>query len=148
LISEGRITHYVAIKEDITANKLADGELRKCRAVFESSDDSIIVGSLDDTITSWNRGAERIFGYTAAETIGHKVGMLIPPNRANEETEILQRIARGERVEHFNTVRQHMDGRLIDMSITISPFVDEAGAVIGAARIARDMTARPNPQAL
>jgi PAS domain S-box-containing protein len=93
-------------------------------------------------ITSWNRGAQRIFGYTAEETIGKPVTLLIPTDRQNEEPAILNRIRRGERVEHYDTIRQRKDGTLIDISLTISPLRDRDGKIIGASKIARDITER------
>jgi PAS domain S-box-containing protein len=139
---EGRITHYVAVKDDITAKKLADVELRNFKAIIDSSNDAIIAKTLDGIITSWNPAAERIFGYSAAEAVGQELHFLIPSERATEEADILRLIACGERVEHFETVRRHKDGRLIDISATISPIVDANGKVIGASKIARDITAQ------
>ena len=97
---------------------------------------------LDGVITSWNQGAERIFGYQPDETIGKQITILIPAERADEEPSILERIRRGERIEHFETVRRRKDGSLVDISLTISPIVDERGAIIGASKIARDITQR------
>jgi PAS domain S-box-containing protein len=123
-------------------NKAAQAELQKFKAIVESSDDAIIGKTLDGIITSWNRGAEKIFGYSADEAIGHPMQMLIPPEHLNEEPEILAQISRGESVEHFETVRRCKDGRLIDVSVTISPIRDADGNVIGASKIARDITER------
>jgi PAS domain S-box-containing protein len=109
-------------------------------AIVESSDDAIIGKDLDGIITSWNQGAERIFGYTASEAIGHSIVMLIPAERQNEEPRILERIRRGERIEHYETVRQRKDGTKIDISLTVSPIVNASGTVIGASKIARDIT--------
>ena len=111
-------------------------------AIVESSEDAIISKSLEGVILSWNSGAQRIFGYTAAEAVGRPVNMLIPEDRRNEEPQILARIRMGERVDHFETTRQHKDGRLIDISLTISPIRDEWGRIIGASKIARDITER------
>jgi PAS domain S-box-containing protein len=111
-------------------------------AVVDSSDDAIISKSLDGTITSWNRGAEIIFGYTALEAVGQPMLMLIPPGRVEEESDILARIRRGESVDHFETVRVRKDGRTIDISTTISPIKDSNGAIVGASTIARDITGR------
>ncbi|MFZ0279038.1 MAG: PAS domain S-box protein [Candidatus Sulfotelmatobacter sp.] len=111
-------------------------------AVVDSSDDAIISKSLDGMITSWNRGAEMVFGYPASEAVGQPMLMLIPPERADEESDILARIRRGESVEHFETVRVRKDGRKIDVSATISPVRDSSGAIVGASKIARDITAR------
>jgi PAS domain S-box-containing protein len=114
--------------------------LRQFKAIVDSTDDAVIGKTLNGIITSWNSGAEKIFGYTAEEAIGNPMGMLIPPERANEEPDILARIARCERVTHFETLRRRKDGRLINISATISPIVDDGGNVIGASKIARDIT--------
>ena len=109
-------------------------------AIIESSDDAIISKNLDGTITSWNRAAERIFGYTEAEMLGQPILRIIPPERHHEEEEIISRLRRGERIEHFETMRQAKDGRLIDISITVSPIRDAEGRIVGASKIARDIT--------
>lgn len=109
-------------------------------AIVASSDDAIISKTLDGIITSWNRGAERLFGYTAAEAIGRSVLLIIPDDRKSEEEMILSRLRRGERTDHFETVRVTKDGRLLDISLTISPICDEAGQLIGASKVARDIT--------
>lgn len=119
---------------------LAKLELRHFKAIVDSSDDAIISKTTEGIITSWNPGAERIFGYSAAEVIGRPLKILIPADRAAEEPKILARIASGERVEHFETVRRRKDGRLINISATISPIRDHAGQVVGASKIARDIT--------
>jgi PAS domain S-box-containing protein len=111
-------------------------------AIVESSDDAIVSKNLQGVIQSWNGGAERLFGYTAEEAIGRHVSLVIPADRMDEETQILARICANERVEHFETVRKRKDGRLIDVSLTISPIRDEAGHVIGASKIARDIGER------
>jgi PAS domain S-box-containing protein len=109
-------------------------------ALIESADDAIVSKTLDSAITSWNKGAERIFGYTADEVIGKSIVILIPPDRHNEEPLILERIKAGERVEHFETVRLTKDGRLIDVSLTISPIRGPSGEIVGVSKIARDIT--------
>jgi PAS domain S-box-containing protein len=111
-------------------------------AIIESSDDAIISKSLEGAIQTWNVGAERTFGYTSAEAIGKHVTMLLPPERIGEETEILDRIRRGERIEHFETVRVRKDGVRIDVSLTVSPVKNSLGEIIGVSKIARDITAR------
>jgi PAS domain S-box-containing protein len=111
-------------------------------AIVESSDDAIISKSLDGIIQTWNRGAERVFGYTADEVIGQPVTILMPPERVDEEPGILARIRRGERIEHYETVRRRKDGSLIDISLTVSPMRDRNGRVTGASKIARDITER------
>jgi PAS domain S-box-containing protein len=116
-------------------------------AIVESSDDAIISKDLDGIITSWNPSAERIFGYTAAEAIGRSVTMLIPPDRRDEEPRILERLKRGERVDHFETVRVRKDGTLLDISVTISPVKDSDGRVVGASKVAREVGERKRAEA-
>jgi PAS domain S-box-containing protein len=111
-------------------------------AIVESSDDAIISKDLNGIITSWNKGAEKLFGYAAAEAIGKPVTILIPPGRLNEEPYILEHLRRGERVDHYETVRRRKDGSEIDISLTVSPVGDKSGKVIGASKIARDISSR------
>ena len=118
----------------------ANAKLRASAAIIDSSEDAIIGKSLDGIIQSWNTGAEKVFGYLSGEAIGNPVTMLIPPDRAAEEAEIVTRVVRGERVSHFETIRRRKDGRLINVSVSISPILDEAGKVTGASKIARDIT--------
>ena len=120
--------------QELAAQRLA--------AIVESSDDAILSTDLNGIITSWNKGAERLFGYTEEETLGKPVTMLMPPERQNEEPAILARIRRGERVDHYETVRQRKDGSLIDISLTVSPIKDTNGQVVGASKIARDVSER------
>ncbi len=111
-------------------------------ALVESSDDAIVSKSLQGIITSWNHGAERLFGYTAAEVVGQSIKILIPPDRLHEEDIVLEQIGRGERVPPFDTVRWRKDGTLIDVSVTVSPIRDSSGAIVGASKIARDISDR------
>jgi PAS domain S-box-containing protein len=111
-------------------------------AIVDSSDDAIVSKNLDGFITSWNKGAERVFGYTAREAVGQHITLIIPPERRDEETMILDQLRRGERIDHFETVRVRKDGAKVDISLTISPLRDAAGRVIGASKVARDVTAR------
>ena len=121
----------------------AAGEIaQRLAAIVESSDDAILAKDLNGTIISWNSGAERLFGYTADEAMGNSVTMLIPPDRADEEPTILARIRAGERIDHYETIRQRKDGSLIDISLSVSPIRGPDGEVIGASKIARDITAR------
>ena len=120
--------------QELAAERLA--------AIVESSDDAILSKDLNGIITSWNKGAERLFGYTEEETLGKPVTILMPPERQNEEPVILARIRRGERVDHYETVRQRKDGSLIDISLTVSPLKDANGQVVGASKIARDISER------
>jgi PAS domain S-box-containing protein len=111
-------------------------------AVVDSSDDVVISKTLDGIITSWNPAAERLFGWTAAEAIGRSITLIIPEERRTEEDEVLGRIRCGERVDHFETVRITKDGRLVDVSITVSPVKDGARRIVGASKIARDISER------
>jgi PAS domain S-box-containing protein len=120
--------------------QLRDAAQARLAAIVESSDDAIVSKTLEGIITSWNKGAERLFGYTAAEAIGRPIHMLVPADRAEEEPSILARLRRGERVDHFETVRVRKDGTHIDVSVTISPIRDHTGTVVGASKIARDVT--------
>jgi PAS domain S-box-containing protein len=111
-------------------------------AIVDSSDDAIVSKTLDGVITSWNKSAERMFGYTHEEAVGHHITLIIPEDRRDEEAEIIERLKRGERVDHFETLRLRKDGTLIDLSLTISPVKDAAGRVVGASKVARDITER------
>jgi PAS domain S-box-containing protein len=111
-------------------------------AIVESSDDAIISNTLDGIITSWNPAAQRLFGYCPEEVIGRPISILAPPDRENEMPANLQRIRRGEKVDRYETVRRRKDGSLVDISLTVSPIRDEAGRIVGASKIARDITAR------
>jgi PAS domain S-box-containing protein len=115
---------------------------RRGAAIVESSDDAIVSKDLNGVIQSWNNGAQRIFGYTATEVIGKPITIIIPPDRRDEEPVILGRIRRGERIEHFETVRVRKDGSPVDISLSVSPVLDEQGKIIGASKIARDITDR------
>jgi PAS domain S-box-containing protein len=127
---------------DITERKRVEGIRDRLAAIVESSDDAIISKTLDGRITAWNRGAEKVFGYSAAEIVGKLILVLLPPERIDEESDILARIRRGESVEHFETVRIRKDGTRIDVSVTISPIRDSNGAIVGASKVARDITQR------
>lgn len=127
---------------DITDRKLAELELGKLAAIVESSTDAIISKDMHSYITSWNRAAEAMFGYTAEEAIGRSITMLIPEERLGEEARILERIGRMEKIQHYETVRRRKDGSLVDVSLSISPIVDAQGNLKGASKIARDVTER------
>ena len=127
---------------DITERKAVEMQSKRLAAIVESSDDAIIGKDPEGIITSWNKGAERIFGYTASEIIGTTLRRLIPAGRQDEETQILEKIKRGESVQHFETLRQTKDGRLIAVSVTASPIKDAAGKIIGVSKVTRDITAR------
>jgi PAS domain S-box-containing protein len=141
----GAVNALVDITERHAAEKqIRESEMRYRRiaAIVESSDDAILAKNLDGIITSWNSGAERLFGYTTDEVIGKPVTMLIPVDRHDEEPAILARIRSGERVDHYETIRQRKDGSLVDISLTISPVRDPDGKIIGASKIARDIGER------
>jgi carbon storage regulator CsrA len=125
---------------DITERKRTEEERSRLAAIVETSEDAIVVKSLDGTILNWNAAAERIFGYSAQEMIGRHISVLAPPDRPCEIPAILERIKRGERVEHFETVRIRKDGRRVDLSVTVSPLRDATGTVVGASAIKRDIT--------
>jgi PAS domain S-box-containing protein len=127
---------------DVTAREQAEAKRLQLAAIAESSNDAIIGKSLDGIITSWNAAAERIFGYRAEEIVGQSILRLVPADRHEEEHEILQRLRRGERVDHLETVRRTKDGRLLDVPVTSSPLRDERGTIIGASKITRDITVR------
>jgi PAS domain S-box-containing protein len=116
-------------------------------AIVESSDDAIVGKTLAGVITSWNHGAERIFGYTALEAVGRDITLIIPVERHHEEREVLARLRRGERIDHFETVRQTKDGRRLDISLTVSPIRNSAGQIIGASKVARDITEKKRAEA-
>jgi PAS domain S-box-containing protein len=140
--SDGNIVGAVNCFQDVTARRLAEDAALRLAAIVESSDDAIVGKDLDGIITSWNTGAERIFGYMAEEIIGKPISFLIPPDYQKEEEAIIERIRRGQRVEHFETVRQRKHGSLIDLSMTISPVKNSRGKIIGASKIASDITER------
>jgi PAS domain S-box-containing protein len=140
--ADGALTGAVNMLVDISSLRLAEADARRLASIIEDSDDAIVSKNLDGIITSWNKGAERLFGYTPDEVIGQPVTMLMPPDRVDEEPGILSRIRRGERVEHYDTVRRRKDGSLIDISLTVSPVKDANGRIIGASKIARDISDR------
>lgn len=119
-----------------------DEAAARLAAIIESSDDAIVSKTLEGVITSWNQAAERIFGYTAAEAVGQHIMLIIPEERRSEETEVLARLVRGERIEHFETKRRAKDGRTVEISLTVSPVRDSTGRIIGASKIARDISDR------
>ncbi len=127
---------------DVSIRKEVEAANARLSAIVQSSEDAILSKDLDGIIRSWNQGAEKIFGYTSDETVGKPVTILIPADRANEEPAILERIRRGDRIDHYETVRRRKDGSLIEISLTVSPIIDEHGTIIGASKIARDITQR------
>src|SRR5215211_3452047 len=111
-------------------------------AIIKSSDDAIVSKDLNGIILSWNPAAERIFGYTAAEAVGNSIHIIIPDDRRAEELEVLAKVSSGEGVDHYETIRRRKDGTLIDISLTVSPVRDSAGKIVGASKVARDITER------
>ena len=135
------------VNRDITERRQIEAALREneerlrwLASIVDFSDDAIVSKNLDGVVTSWNRGAERVFGYAAEEAIGQPITIVIPKDRQDEERTILTRIRRGERIEHFETVRQRKDGSLIVVSLTVSPVRSTGGAIVGASKIARDVS--------
>jgi PAS domain S-box-containing protein len=127
---------------ELTDRAFVERAKERLAAIVESSDDAIIAKDLNGVITEWNRGAERLFGYPAEEAIGRSIAMLIPEDRYNEEPEILARLRRGERIDHYETIRRRKDGSLIEISLSVSPIKNRAGRIDGASKIARDITAK------
>jgi PAS domain S-box-containing protein len=134
--------YWLRVQEDITERKQAEVAQSYLAAIVESSNDAIIGKTLQGIITSWNKCAEKLYGYTASEMIGKPLNILIPPDRQEEEEVILEKLRRGERIEHFETVRLSKDGIPVDVSITVSPIKDSGGRIVGASKIARDTSER------
>jgi PAS domain S-box-containing protein len=140
--AEGRLSGVSSIARDITERRLAEDRTALLASIVDSSDDAITAKTPEGIITSWNRGAERIYGYQAEEVVGKPVSLLIPPDRPDDMDAILAKVRNGEQVEHYETVRKRKDGVLIDVSLTVSPINDSAGNPIGVSSIARDITER------
>jgi PAS domain S-box-containing protein len=138
----GRVIGASKIARDISDRVQAAAASQRLAAIVESSDDAIVSKDLNGIITSWNRAAERMFGYTASEAVGQSIRMLIPNDHQHEEDQVLTRIRAGEAITHFETVRRTKDGRLLPISLTVSPILDDTGTVIGASKIARDISDR------
>src|SRR5579872_1183941 len=139
---EGRITGGINMLLDITDRKRADSANNLLAAIVDSSDDAIISKSLAGIITSWNKSAERLFGYSPEEAIGSHITLIIPPDHVAEETTILERLKRDIRIEHCETIRRRKDGSTVEISLTISPVKNASGRIIGASKVARDITER------
>ena len=137
-----------AVARDVTARKGTEEVRERLAAIVDSSDDAIISQALEGTITAWNSGAEKVFGYSSSEAVGKPIRMLLPAERANEEYDILARIGLGERIDHFETIRVRKDGKYIDVSATISPIKDNSGAIVGISKIARDISERKRAEEL
>ncbi|HEX4758401.1 MAG TPA: PAS domain S-box protein [Terracidiphilus sp.] len=142
LVRDGEFVHTRCFTTDITERKQSERALHRMAAIVESSDDAIISKDLNGVVTDWNKSAERIFGYEAAEIVGRPITVLIPAEFMNDENMILAKIRAGERIDHFQTVRLRKNGDRIDVSITISPIRDQRGSIVGAAKIVRDITAQ------
>ena len=137
---------FATVTRDITERRPMEEERARLAAIVESSDDAIIGKTLEGIITSWNNGAEKIYGYSAEEAVGRSISMLVPPERPNEIPRILESLRRGEKVDHFETVRLTKDGRRLDISLTVSPIKNSEGDIIGASTIARDITERKHAE--
>ena len=140
--ADGEPLGAVLVFRDVSERKRAGEAQARLAAIVESSEDAIVSKTLEGIIRSWNAGAERLFGYSAREAIGRPITLIVPPERLDEERSILEKLGRGERIEHFETIRLSKDGRRLDISLTVSPILDDAGQVIGASKIARDVTQR------
>lgn len=140
--ARGNIASILESNRDISESKRAQEAQGRLAAIVESSEDAIVAKGLDGIIINWNKAAERIFGYAAEEAIGQHITLIVPPDRLDEEADILASLRRGERLDHFETVRRRKDGTLLDISVTISPVKDAQGRVIGASKVARDITER------
>jgi PAS domain S-box-containing protein len=138
----GKVTHIWQAARDSSQQKLAEEKQAILAAIVASSDDAIISKTLDGIITSWNQSATKMFGFTEAEAVGKHITIIIPKERIDEETMIIESIRRGEKIDHFETVRQGKDGTRKQISITVSPVKDSKGKIIGASKIARDISAR------
>ena len=132
----------VRVGSRVTSTNEDRSDAPRLAAIVESSDDAIIAKDLNGVILSWNRAAERLFGYTASEVFGKPITIIFPPDRLEEEAAILKQVGRGERVNHYETARCHKDGQIIDVAVTISPIRDASGKVTGASTILRDLTGR------
>jgi PAS domain S-box-containing protein len=140
--SSGALVGAINMLVDITERRRAEQFRLRLSSIVESSEDAIASKDLNGIIATWNRGAERLFGYSADEIIGKPITILIPPERQDEEPLILERIQRGERIDHYETIRRRKDGSLIEISLTVSPVRDADGRIVGASKIARDITER------
>ena len=145
MLKAGSSAHQKSPGTSPSAGALEQFE-KRLASIVESSDDAIVSKDLDGIIKTWNPGAERLFGYTAEEAIGKPITLLIPMDRHDEESDILSRIRRGERIDHYETVRQRKDGSLVEISVTVSPIKNAEGRIIGASKIARDITERRRAQ--
>ncbi|HVS52149.1 MAG TPA: PAS domain S-box protein [Opitutaceae bacterium] len=139
---DGRVAGVVLVFRDVSVRRAADLAARRLASIVEDSEDAIVGKNLKGIVQSWNKGAERLFGYTGEEMIGQSILRVIPPDRWEEEQQILARLQRGERVHHFETIRRHKNGGQLQVSLTISPIRDSEGHIVGASKIARDISER------
>lgn len=146
--SSGRVIGAIALLVDMAERRQMEIDSARLAAIVASSDDAIISKTLEGRITSWNAGASRIFGYAPEEMIGQPIRRIIPPELQHEEDEILAKLRRGERIDHYDTIRITKDGRRIDISLTVSPLRDRAGTIVGASKVARDITERKRSEEL
>jgi PAS domain S-box-containing protein len=142
----GKVQGWIASIFDISDRAHAARDRERLASIVDFSDDAIVSKDLDGVIITWNKGAERIFGYSADEAVGKPITMLIPPDLQDEEPRILEHIRRGERIDHYETKRRHKDGRLLDISLTVSPVKDADGRIVGASKVARDVTDQKRAQ--
>jgi len=140
-MGDGKAVRMTGLGSNVTARKKSEEERRLLAAIVSSSEDAIVSKALDGTITSWNRAAERIFGYESDEAVGKSIKLIFPPEKEEDFLAILDRVRRGERVEHYETLRKTKDGRIIEVALTVSPVHDDRGNIVGASKIARDVTA-------
>jgi PAS domain S-box-containing protein len=144
---EGHVVGCVLIFRDISERRAGEHALQRLANIVSASDDAIISKTLDGVIQSWNAGAERLYGYSSAEAVGRSISLIIPPELDAEERSILERLRNGEHIEHFETIRVAKDGRRVHISLTVSPLRDAAGQIIGASKVARDITERARSEA-
>jgi PAS domain S-box-containing protein len=137
---DGELVGISRIARDISGQKVLEREAFRLAAIVDSAEDAIVSKNLEGIVQTWNKGAERMFGYTVDEMIGRSIMTIIPSDRLGEEDDILGRIRSGQRIEHFETVRRRRDGTLVDVSLSVSPITTSAGVIIGASKIARDIT--------
>lgn len=141
-VENGRFLHSQSFMRDITERKQVEVSAARLASIVEFSHDAMVSKTLDGVIRSWNRGAESMFGYSEEEAVGRHITLIIPEDRLGEEVEVLAKLRRGEAIEHYETVRRRKDGQLIDISLTVSPIRDSTGRVVGASKVARDVTER------
>src|SRR5579871_442452 len=144
---DGRLLGTLRMARDASGRIQADRTARRLAAIVESSDDAIVSKDLNGIVMSWNAAAQKMFGYTSEEMIGQSIRKLIPADRQTEEDDVLARLRRGEKIDHFETVRQRRDGRLVPISLTVSPVLDRDGRVVGASKIARDISFKQSAEA-